>query len=153
MCCKKKYDKVVFILKNLIFMHFSHALKWIPASWTISAPSGHGQFLWHFRFADYVHSDWDAGGSDYEWVRVDRRRGRRWQYFDRRELQMHGKLYKICDKTLQKCYLIDLYLSTLYEDHNIIGGSLVAYQKGYVADRCPRRQFYVFYISTFSKFC
>ena len=56
MCCKKKYDQVVFIPKNLIFMHFSHALKWIQASWTISAPSGHGQFLWHFRFADYVHS-------------------------------------------------------------------------------------------------
>ena len=25
----------------------------------------------------------------------------------------------------------------------IIGGSLVAYQIGYVADRCPRRQFHV----------
>ena len=43
-------------------MHFSQALKWIQASWTISASSGHGQFLWHFCFADYVHSGWDAGG-------------------------------------------------------------------------------------------
>ena len=65
MCCKKKYDQVVFIPKNLIFINFSHALKWIQASRTISAPSGHGQFLWHFRFADYVHSGKMQGAGVY----------------------------------------------------------------------------------------
>ena len=65
MYCKKIWYSS-FYPQKFNFHEFFHALEWIQASWTVSAPSGHGQFLWHFRFADYVHSGWDAGG----WVEL-----------------------------------------------------------------------------------